>query len=135
MATLEPALHTDWDVLSLFQASLGEDGEHLERIAGSLGADPEALQAIAALVPIPFLHACNRRWASLKSESWTAGYCPVCGAWPAFAELRGIECSRYFRCGCCGAGWQAHCLYCPYCGMNDHNELVSLVPGKALRRV
>jgi FdhE protein len=59
------------------------------------------------------------------------GYCPVCGAWPALAEVRGIERSRYFRCGRCGGEWQSHCLLCPYCGMNDHKELVSLVPEKS----
>ena len=55
----------------------------------------------------------------------------VCGTWPAFAEVRGIERSRYFRCSRCGGEWQAHCLFCPYCGMTDHNELVSLVPDKS----
>jgi FdhE protein len=55
-------------------------------------------------------------------------YCPVCGAWPALAEVRGIERSRHFRCGRCGGEWQSRCLLCPFCGMADHNELVSLVP-------
>jgi FdhE protein len=75
---------------------------------------------------MPFLHACSRRWK--PAESWTEGYCPVCGAWPALAEVRGIERSRYFRCGGCGSEWQAQCLFCPYCGMTDHRELASLVP-------
>jgi FdhE protein len=59
------------------------------------------------------------------------GYCPVCGAWPAFAEVRGIERSRYLRCGRCAGEWQARALTCPYCGMTDHNQLVSLIPEKA----
>jgi FdhE protein len=58
------------------------------------------------------------------------GYCPICGAWPVFAEVRGVERSRCLRCGRCGGEWQAHCLFCPYCGMTDHEELVSLVPEK-----
>jgi FdhE protein len=56
------------------------------------------------------------------------GYCPVCGAWPALAEVRGIERSRYLRCGRCGGQWQAHLLFCPYCGTTDHREQISLVP-------
>ena len=36
-----------------------------------------------------------------------------------------------FRCGRCGSEWQARALFCPYCGMTDHNELVSLVPEKS----
>ena len=131
MATLKPALHADLDFLNLFKASLCQDRDRLSDIAAHLGADSEAFQAVAALLPVPLLHACNRRWTSSKSASWTEGYCPVCGAWPAFAEVRGIERSRYFRCGRCGGEWQARCLFCPYCGMTDHNELVSLVPEKS----
>ena len=129
LATLEAARRAD--PLTLFEAALCRQSDRLEQAAALLYADPEALQAVAALVPIPFLHACNRRWASLKSESWMEGYCPVCGAWPTFAEVRGIERSRYFRCGRCGGEWQAQCLFCPYCGMTDHRELASLVPEKS----
>jgi FdhE protein len=130
MATLKSALHADLDILRLFKASLCNDGHHIKQLAAVLGSDAAALQAVAGLVPLPVLHACNRRWTFSISESWTEGYCPVCGAWPAFAEVRGIERSRYFRCGRCGGGWQAQCLFCPYCTMTDHNELVSLVPEK-----
>jgi FdhE protein len=118
------------DVLNLFNASLCQDSERLKEFAANLGADSEAFQAVAALLPLPFLHACNRAWTSAKSVSWTEGYCAVCGAWPAFTEVRGIERNRYFRCARCGAEWQAHCLFCPYCSTTDHNELVSLVPEK-----
>ena len=126
LATLEPLLHAECDVLAVFRASLCQDGDP---VAVS-GADPGALRAIAALVPVPFLQACNRRWAVLKPASWTEGYCPVCGAWPTLAEVRGIERSRFFRCGRCGGEWQARCLVCPYCGLTDHTELTCLVPEK-----
>jgi FdhE protein len=131
MATLESALRAELNTLSLFKASLCQEDEAVKRTAAVLGTDPEAFQAVTALLPIPFLHACNRRWASAKFPGWVEGYCPTCGAWPAFAEVRGIERSRYFRCGRCGGEWQAHCLSCPYCGMTDHNELASLVPEKS----
>ena len=130
MATLESPLNGDLDILKLLEASICQDGQRLQEIAAGLGVDAEAFQAVAALLPLPLLHACNRAWASSKSVSWMEGYCPVCGAWPAFAEMRGIERNRYLRCGRCGGGWQSHCLFCPYCGMTDHNELVSLVPEK-----
>jgi FdhE protein len=131
LATLEPARRGGFDPLTLFEAALRQQSDRLEQVAAPLHADPEALQAIAALVPVPFLHACNRRLAPLKSESWVEGYCPVCGTWPTFAEIRGIERSRHFRCGRCGGEWQAQCLSCPYCGTTDHRELASLVPQKS----
>jgi len=128
MATLKAALHAELDVFTLFRASLNQDADRIKEVALALGADAEAFQAVAVLMPVPFLHACNRRWARSIVASWTEGYCPVCGAWPAFTEVRGIERSRYLRCGRCGGEWQAHCLCCPYCGMTDHKQLLSLVP-------
>ncbi|HSF58427.1 MAG TPA: formate dehydrogenase accessory protein FdhE [Candidatus Binatia bacterium] len=130
MATLKPALHAQLNVVTLFKASLCQDAERLREIAATIGADPEALQAVGTLLPVPFLQACNRHWARSIAKSWTEGYCPVCGAWPAFAEARGIERSRYFRCGRCGNAWQSSCLFCPYCSTTNHEELVSLVPEK-----
>lgn len=128
MATLQAIAYARLDVLAIFRASLNHDREGMKEMASDVGADPEAFHAVGSLVSIPFLQACNRALARSIAVSWTEGYCPVCGAWPAFAEVRGIERSRYFRCGRCGAEWQAHCLFCPYCSMTDHKELASLVP-------
>ena len=128
MSSLKIAKQTRLPNAALFQSSLCQNGDQLRRIAIDLGVDADAFQAVAILVSVPFLQACNRRWASSKSESWMEGYCFVCGAWPAFAEVRGIERSRHFRCGRCGGEWEIHCLVCPYCGMTDHEQLVSLVP-------
>jgi FdhE protein len=131
MATLEAAVHADLDIFSLFRASLQQDVDQLKEIAAAIDVDTEAFHAVAAMVPVPFLQACNRRWARAIAVSWMEGYCPVCGAWPAFAEVRGIERSRYLRCGHCGGEWQAHLLFCPFCGITDHNQQVSLVPEKS----
>jgi FdhE protein len=131
MATLEPTLRVELDIMSLFKAALRQDGDYLKETAAVVGAEPEAFQAVAALIPVPFLQACNRHWKPAIAASWLEGYCPVCGTWPAFTEVRGIERQRYFRCGRCGGEWRAHCLFCAFCGMNDHEQLVSLVPEKS----
>jgi FdhE protein len=131
MSSLKTALDAGLEWAPLFAASLCQDSDRISRIAAVPGADAEALHAVIALLPVPFLHACNRRWASSISPSWVEGYCPVCGSLPAFAEVRGIERNRWFRCGRCGGGWHARALYCPYCAMTDHDELVALVPEKA----
>ena len=130
MSTLKAALHADIEMVPLFAASLCQGSDRIREIAAVSGADGEVFQAVAALLPVPFLHACNRAWSSSISESWVEGYCPVCGSSPAFAEVRGIERKRYFRCGRCGGEWHARALYCPYCDMTDHDELVQLVPEK-----
>jgi FdhE protein len=130
MATLHASLQPELDPIAVFTAALCQDAERVDDTASRTGADPEAWQAVVALLPVPFLQACNRRWARSLSPSWVEGYCPVCASWPAFAEVRGIERSRYFRCGRCGAEWRTHALSCPYCATNDHRELDALVPEK-----
>jgi FdhE protein len=127
MAALKSAKLARLNAVDLFVWSLCQDWQTLRSIANELDVDADALQAVVALAPVPFLQACNRRWQPAVNQSWREGYCPICGAWPAFAEVRGIERSRYLRCGRCGGKWQAHCLFCSYCGMTDHKELVSLV--------
>jgi FdhE protein len=128
VSSLDSALESDLDVLSLFNASVCQNSDRVEVVAAARGADARGLQAVVALAPLPLLHACNRRWASSVSRSWVEGYCPVCGSWPAFAEVRGIERTRLFRCGRCGGEWPARLLSCPYCTEGSHDALASLVP-------
>lgn len=130
MATLKLALRGEVDLASLFRASIDHRSDTLADVAVSTGADVEALQAVVALLPVPFLQACSRRWAPAVAGTWDEGYCPVCGSWPALGEVRGIERSRYLRCGRCGGEWHAHILRCTYCRNGNHEELATLVPEK-----
>ena len=117
-----------FDVLTLFQASICQESDRVNGVAAARGADADAFQAVIALLAVPFLQRCGSRWKSAISGSWVEPYCPICGSWPAFAEERGIERSRYYRCGRCGREWHARPLSCPYCALDDHEALVSLVP-------
>jgi FdhE protein len=129
MAALRGARFRDADALDVFVAAMGQHEQRVRVLARTSGVDADAFQAVAALVPVPFLQAYHRRCRS-SFDGWQQGYCPVCGAWPAFAEVRGIERSRCLRCGRCGAAWQAHTLHCPFCSTRDHRELAMLVPQK-----
>jgi FdhE protein len=130
MATLAFAVDRELDFLGLFKASLCQNAEYLEAVATCRGVDAGAFQAVVGLVSMPFLQACGRRAKLSISRSWAQPYCPVCGSWPVFAEDRGIERSRNFRCGRCGGEWYARGLACVYCGLSDHDALVALVPEK-----
>jgi FdhE protein len=130
MATVERALGAGADLETIFIASVCQKPEELETIASSAGANVAAVQAVAALLCVPFLHACNQRWSS-SNRVWTEGYCAVCGSWPAFAEVRGIDRSRYLRCGRCGGEWHARILHCAYCRTTNHDDLVTLTPRSA----
>jgi formate dehydrogenase maturation protein FdhE len=130
MATLARVTEANADVLEVFRASLCHDADRIAAIAASCDAEPDAFQAVVALLPFPFLQSCNAAWGSASAEDWPGSYCPVCGSWPAFAEIRGIERSRSYRCGRCGSEWHAHGLACPYCATTNHRDLVELVPEK-----
>jgi FdhE protein len=59
----------------------------------------------------------------LAHARWERGGCPVCGSWPLLGEFRGLEQTRYLRCGLCAAAWEFPRLCCPYCGERDHRQL------------
>ena len=115
------------DAAALLEAAINQDGERLGGMAVALGVDRDALAAVAQLAAMPLLQACRRRLAAAVSPNWSAGYCPVCGAWPAMAESRGLERARRLRCGRCGADWGMVSLRCPFCGTTDHQQLATLV--------
>jgi FdhE protein len=127
MASLRSVLEEDPDVLSLFKASLCRDTAAIQHAAAACGADAGAYEAVIGLLCLPFLQACNRQLGSVCA-GWIEGCCYICGSWPTFAEARGIERRRFFRCGRCGSEWHARPLCCPYCANDDHHALVSLVP-------
>jgi FdhE protein len=131
MASFDGIAARDCDHLQLFRFSICHDLSAIESMSDSLGLEHQAFKAVALLFAVPFLSAAGRRLSSAGNQSWTEGYCPICGAWPAFGEVRGIERTRYFRCGRCTSAWEAHCLLCPFCGMDNHEELGSLVPAKS----
>lgn len=122
------------EALSIFLASINDDDEALDRQATHVGATPEGWRTLAQLLAMPYLHACARRFEASRRTDWSEGYCPVCGAWPAFAEVRGIERTRHLRCGRCGSGWRMPSLTCTYCGTTDHDSLRSLVVDETASR-
>jgi FdhE protein len=123
----QQATSSEATALAVFRAALHEDATALDARADEAGTTREGFRALAGLLPMPFLHACARRWARAVPRTWAEGYCPVCGAWPAFAEVRGVERSRHLRCGRCATGWPMPVLCCTYCGTIDHGQLGSLV--------
>jgi FdhE protein len=85
---------------------------------------------------MPLLTVCRRRLTHELPHGWSHGYCAVCGAWPAFAEVRGLERERRARCGRCAFEWRFDVLRCPYCGEREHDKLSGLIiEGDETRRI
>jgi FdhE protein len=116
------------DPVALLHAAIVRDHDAVERIAKRAGIESQALEVIGQLAAMPLLHACAERWREHVPSAWTHGYCPVCAAWPALSELRGLERSRRLRCGRCAADWPLPVLQCAYCGETDHEHLGTLTP-------
>jgi len=63
----------------------------------------------------------------LQTEAWRKGFCPLCGSWPSLGEYRGLELTRFLRCGLCATEWPIDRLLCPFCDNRLHQDLVNLV--------
>jgi FdhE protein len=117
------------DLAALLQASVVHDGDALARLADVIDTEPGLLATLGHLVTLPLLQAYGHRAAPLvENLGWEAGSCPVCAAWPTLSELRGLERTRWLRCGRCGSGWSATHLGCPYCGNADRRSQSYLAP-------
>jgi len=112
------------DVAPVLQAAFSGDDGTIERNAYRLGLDAPAFAQLLQLAVQPALwQAVDQLSVLTDIDRWDRGYCPVCGAWPALAELVGPERRRVLRCTRCGVGWSWLVLLCPYCGNDDHRTL------------
>ena len=127
LATLSRAGDLTAKATTSLHAALTHNTALLDAMARDCSIDTGAYRSLAQLLPVPLLHACRRIWSEGENENWIHSYCPLCGAWPALAEVRGIERSSYLRCGRCGEQWPAQALRCVFCGMDEHEQLLSLI--------
>jgi FdhE protein len=106
----EAAIRGAWDVMT--------------PMARAQGLDEDAFVTVADYAVRPVLRVAAERVCGLLAERhWRHGHCPVCGAPPLLAELRGREHDRVLRCGRCAAAWDYPRLRCTSCGEHDHRKL------------
>ena len=102
----------------------------------SIGLDEMLGITVLRLCALPLLQQLTGSLESLVSRSrWSHGYCPVCGSVPLLAEMRGLDQTRWLRCGLCATGWQIDRIFCPFCAGRDHKQLqVFYVEGEEQKR-
>jgi FdhE protein len=122
---------------AVLEAAVAQESERLSVLATAAGVPAAPFRCLADLAAVPLLQACGRLWKEHVPATWTAGFCPICGAWPTLAEARGVERARRLRCGRCGGDWPTEWLRCPYCETREHTRLGALVsePTAERRRV
>jgi FdhE protein len=125
------------DARAAIRAAIARDGDSLAEMAERCDASLDSFALLAQVASMPLLLSVSRAHDERAARAWQRGYCPVCGAWPSLAEIRGIERERRLRCGSCSADWPLPLLRCAFCGEGDHAKLGSLlVDGEEhLRRV
>lgn len=133
LATVPAALAApDCDPCAVLRASIRHDLDAMAAIAAETDCDMGVLTTLSGLAALPLLQACGRRAAPLLAGAyWEAGSCPVCAAWPALAEVRGLERRRWLRCGRCAAEWSPPHDGCVFCGHRDFAGLGYLAPEAA----
>lgn len=116
------------DAGAAIRAAITCDERALAELAERCDAPVDAFAVVAQVAAKPLLIAAASTLEPRAVGVWQRGYCPVCGAWPALAEIRGIERERRLRCGCCSADWPLPHLHCAFCEERDHAKLGTLQP-------
>jgi len=122
-------LGSEVTAVELIATSIARDTGRLAQLADELAVEMSLLATLGSVAAVPLLQACRHRGSPVvANSSWDEAYCPVCGAWPTLAEMRGLERQRWLRCGRCGAGWLFRGMVCVFCGCTDHKDLGYLAP-------
>jgi FdhE protein len=119
---------------ALRQGKLDVDHLVVELMAGRAGSIHAQAEALGLDVPLtatvlwltlfPLLSHFRVSLAPvLGGVAWPEGFCPCCGSWPKLGEFRGLEQTRFLRCGLCAGEWEFPRLQCPFCGTTDHRQL------------
>jgi FdhE protein len=123
------------NALELTQETLAGRPETIYAKADLLGLDAALFATVLRLTLFPLLAHFEAVLAPLRNGvRWHQGYCPTCGSWPLLGEFRGLDQTRFLRCGLCAAQWEFPRLLCPFCGTSDHHLLGYLhVEGEELK--
>jgi FdhE protein len=98
--------------------------EEVHARADALGLDAGLAATVLRFTLFPSFVSLNTALAPLRAgAAWDRGHCPTCGGWPLLGEFRGLEQTRWLRCGLCAAEWEFPRLACPFCDNRDHHQL------------
>ncbi len=112
------------DPAALVASILAGRPEEILEQADALHLDPALATTLLRFTLFPLFTALAAQLATLREGTvWERGYCPTCGSWPLLGEFRGLDQSRFLRCGLCADSWEAPRLCCPFCACRDHERL------------
>jgi FdhE protein len=113
-----------WNPQEVIAVVLAGTPHLLHARAEELGLEGDLIGTVVRLSLFPSLASLHLQLLPLWSQFvWQCGYCPTCGSWPLLGEFRGLEQTRFLRCGFCAAEWKVPRLLCPHCENRDHRSL------------
>jgi FdhE protein len=127
---------TRMDAGSLLTASLQRDQVAIRTGAVHRGLAPDLVWLVAELAVSPFAYALQQcliasaaAGSTLRAaaDAWRHGYCPLCGSWPALAEVKSSH--RVLRCSFCALAWELAAYACVYCG-EEGERFVTAAPNE-----
>src|SRR5262249_8139125 len=108
----------------LLAALLAGRAEEIPARADALDLDAGLVMTVLRFTVFPLLVETQTALTALcPTAGWPHGTCPICGSGPLLGEFRGLEQTRWLRCGWCAAAWEFPRLQCPFCGERDHRQL------------
>jgi FdhE protein len=118
------ARHGPLDPSAIATTLVNNPAEAAPNAARQVGVEPVMVASILRLVLFPGFAAVEVTTAPFRQGiAWDRGFCPTCGLPPLLAEFRGLDQSRFLRCGLCAASWEVPRHWCPNCGTRDHEGL------------
>lgn len=112
------------DGQGVLSALLTKDLRPITDTAEKTGADPGLVGTLVRFALFPGMATVQEAAAPLlRGVAWDRGECPVCGDLPLLGEFRGLDQSRFLRCGLCAASWEVPRQWCPACGNRDYETL------------
>lgn len=135
-ALADAAQRRTLEIAALAQAILSDDPAAIVQRADELGVDAALAATLLRLTLLPLLEQCSSAARTLRpADVWMHGYCPTCGAWPLLGEYRGLEQTRFLRCGLCADEWPVDRLLCFACSTRAHHDLQYIqVAGEELKQ-
>jgi len=111
-------------LIELMQKVFLGDEESVATVSKEKGINTELLLFLSKLSLQPLGRVLSKLFERYVDQNlWLQGYCPICGAKPDIAEIRGEEGKKYLHCSFCGYVWLFKRLHCPFCGNSDHESL------------
>lgn len=123
---------------ALLTAVIARNQQGVRLTSAQIGVASDLVWLVGELAVSPYVQLLKQ--LVIKSEpveqqlgAWTKGFCPVCGSWPALAELYGG--GRALRCSFCAFAWRPTDYACAYCGEQEHFGPAAPDPERANRLI